>query len=139
MSFIAGIILMAVAVWQKNFLFAVFVVLAWVTIVFSVNRKPTIWNFKIDKEGVRINLPSGDRASAKTYLYSGIRGFDIHPTPGDEYKELILRQKSKFSNFVKMNIHPADEERIKNFLEEFVPREEYDPTLTDSLAKLIGF
>ena len=139
MSFIAGIILMAVAVWQKNFLFAVFVVLAWITIIFSVNRKPTMWNFRIDKEGVQISLPSGDKASAKTYLYSGIRGFDIHPTPGDEYKELILKQRSKFSTFVKINIFARDEEKIKSFLEEFLPHEEYDPPLADSLAKLIGF
>ncbi len=148
LSLIIAIILLALSIWQKNFLFAVFIVIAWLVIVYSASRTPTIWNFKISEKGIEINLPNNDWTSSKFYLFSEIEGFDIHssPTPPDqypetqpEYRELILKVKKRFSPYLKINFPLANEEKIKNFLQKYINKEEYSESLADSFSKLIRF
>lgn len=137
LSLIVGIILIALAVWQKNFLFMVFVVIAWLVITVMANRFPTVWEFKIDEEGISIVLPN-EKSGGKFYPYTEIEGFNIH-SGGEDYKELVLKTKSKLSPYLKINIHGADEEKIKDFLLKFLPKEEYNQSLADSFSKLIRF
>lgn len=141
---IAAVILFAFAIWQKNFLFAVFIVIAFLMINFISNRFPLIWQFKMTDKGIVISLPIGERK--KFYFFENIESFDIHSVAYDaegnnigEYKELILKLHSKLSPYLKINIYPADEEKIKNFLLNFIPHQEHEQSLVDSLAKLIKF
>lgn len=138
LSLIVSIILLALSIWQKNFLFAVFIIIAWLVIVYSVSRPPIIWSFKIDEKGIGINLSSNDPASVKFYPYSEIEGFDIHPA-SEQYKELVLKVKSRLSPYLKINITANDEEKIKNFLLKYISKEEYNSSLADSFSKLIRF
>ncbi len=142
--FIVAIILFAFAVWQKNFLFAVFIIIAFLMINFISNRFPLIWQFKMTKKGIIISLPTGERK--KFYSFKNIESFDIHSIAYDaegndigEYKELILKLRSKFSPYLKINIYPTDEEKIRKFLFDFIPHEEYEHSLVDFLARLIKF
>jgi hypothetical protein len=137
LSLIIAIILIALAVWQKNFLFVVFVVIAWLVVSSFSNRFPTIWEFKIDEKGLNISLPN-KKSGNKFYPYEDIGGFDIH-TGGEEYKELVFKVKNKFSPYLKINIRAGDEEKIKNFLLQRLSKEEYQVSLADSLANLIRF
>ncbi len=137
LSLIVSIILLALSIWQKNFLFAVFVVIAWIVIVYSANRLPNVWNFKIDEKGIEISLPR-TKDNQKIYPYSEIEGFDIHPA-SDQYKELVLKVKSKSSPYLKINFPAADQEKITEFLQKYIPKEEYNESLADSFSKLIGF
>jgi len=137
LSLIVSIILLALAVWQKNFLFAVFVIIAWLVIVYSANRLPNVWSFKIDEKGIEISLPK-TKDNQKFYPYSEIEGFDIHPA-SDQYKELVLKVKSRLSPYLKVNITANDEEKIKNFLLKYISKEKYNSSLADSFSKLIRF
>lgn len=137
LSLIVGIILIALAVWQKNFLFMIFVIIAWLVITVMANRFPAVWEFKIDEKGINIALPK-EKSNGKFYPYAEIEGFDIH-FGGEDYKELILKTKSKLSPYLKINIHVADEEKIKDFLLKILPQEEYNQSLVDSFLKLIRF
>ena len=62
-----------------------------------------------------------EKSGAKFYSYSEIEGFDIH-FGGEDYQELILKTKSKFSPYLKINIHTADEKKLKIFIENFTQR-----------------
>ncbi len=138
LSLIIGIVVFALAIWQKNFLFAIFVVVAWLVIIYLTNRFPTVWKFEINERGIAISLPNDDSASVKFYPYGEIEGFNIHSI-GDEYKELILKLKSRFSPYLKINFYVKDEEKIKNFLLKHISEEEYRESLADSFSKLIRF
>jgi len=137
LSLIISIILLALSVWQKNFLFAVFIVIAWFVIIYATSRTPTIWNFKLSEKGIEINLPN-DKSSNKFYPLDKIEGFDIHGLEG-EYKELILKIKKRFSPYLKINFLAGDEMQIKDFLNRYISEEEYNESLADSFSKLIGF
>src|SRR4030042_157887 len=134
LSLIFAIVLIALSIWQKNFLFAVFVVLAWLVIVYSTRRPPTVWNFSIDERGVQIDLPNGDPSSIKFYPFEEINGFDLH-----EGQNLVLKLKKKLSPYLKINFPAEQEEKIKNFLQKYIPEEEYASSLADSFSKLIKF
>lgn len=137
LSLSISIILAAIALWRNNFLFAVFVAVAWLTAVNFANRPPDIWKFRIDKKGIGIELLEGGMAE-KIYPYDEIAGFDIHSAAGS-YRELILKFKSKLSPYLKLNINPEDEEKIEKFLAEFIPKEKYPESLADSMLKLVRF
>lgn len=135
LSLILAIILLALSLWQKNFLFAIFVVIAWLVIVNQAARFPLIWNFKIDEKGIGIADKEGND---KFYPYTDIDFFDIH-IGGNDYKELVLKFKPRLTPLLKINIHSEDEEKINGFLLKYLPRKEVAVSLIDSLSKLIRF
>ncbi|MEK7144192.1 MAG: hypothetical protein AAB820_02580, partial [Patescibacteria group bacterium] len=92
---------------------------------------PPVWEFRIDENGIAVG-------KEKFYSYADIEGFDIHEKEG-EYRELILKTKTKIHHYLKINIFAADEEKIEKFLSRFLVREEYHQSLTDVFSKLIRF
>jgi len=150
LSLMVMIILLALSIWQKNFLFAFFVIIAWLVIVYSSRRLPAVWIFKISETGIEIKLAKDNSTNIKSYPYGEIDGFDIHsktispasdgtPTTKPKYKELVLKLKSKFSSYLKINFLANDEEKIKNFLQKHIIQEEYKESVADSFFKLIKF
>lgn len=131
LSLIISIILIALSLWQRNFLFAVFIFIAELVLLYFSNRFPKLWEFKIDDTGIAI----GD---SKFYYFSDIHSFDIHPID-EEYRELILRMKSKFSSYTKIFIFRDDEKKIEQRLLKFVEKQEITPPLVDSLEKFFNF
>ncbi|MCL5004478.1 MAG: hypothetical protein M1170_00845 [Patescibacteria group bacterium] len=141
-SLIVAIILFAFSIWQENFLFAVFVVIAFFIINHLSNRFPPIWEIKINEKGIFIGLPNSEKR--KFYPMENLESFDIHSEIYEngeeaEYKKLVLKLKAKISPFLKINIYPKDEPAIKGFIAEFAPQEELPKSLTDSLSELIRF
>jgi len=138
LSLMVAVILLALAIWQKNFLFAVFVIIAWLVVVYSTRRFPPVRNFKINEKGIEIILSKQAGANNKFYPYDEIWGFDIHAV-SERYKELVLKLKSRFSPYIKINIPADNEEKIKSFLLKHISKEEYNDSLVDSFSKLIRF
>ena len=126
-SLIAAIILIVFGIWQKNPLFIFFIIIALLLLNYFVGQFPKIWQFKISEKGVSVGMPDKE-SIGKFYPFEEIESFDIHLV-GEEYKELILKLKSRFTPYLKINIHISDEEKISNFLEKLIPREEYNPSL----------
>jgi hypothetical protein len=146
-----AIVLLALALWQKNFLFAIFIVIAWLVIVYLSRKTPTMWKFEINEKGIEFILANGDSGSLKFYPYEEIEGFDIHSVispamPGaaikpktEEYGELVLKTKKRFSPYLKINFPSSNEEKIKKFLQQHILMDEYSSSVADSISKLIGF
>ena len=139
MSLIIGIVLLALTIWQRNFLFAIFIIVAWVVVVYSASKTPTNWNFKLNEKGIQIYLSEKDEAAKKFYDFKEMEGFDIHPNIAKNYGELILKIKKRFSPYLKINFPSANQEKIAEFLQKYIPKEEYSESLADSFSKLIGF
>ncbi len=130
---IIAILLLAFAVWQKNFLFAVFTVVAYLAVVYSAGQKPAVWKFTLNEKGVEIDPQKGKSIASRFYKYEEITGFDIWE------KELVLKTKKKISPYLKMNFPAEKEKEIKEFLIKHIPEEEYDISISDSFSKLVGF
>lgn len=137
LSLIAAIVLIVFAIWQNNPLFIFFIIIALFLLNHFAGQFPKVWQFKISEKGISIGLADKDK-DEKFYLFEDMESFDIHMA-GEEYKELVLKLKSKFSPYLKMNIHYGDEEKIRNCLEKFIPREEHSQSLIDVFFRWIGF
>lgn len=135
MSLIISIVLISIALWQTNFLFVVFIIIAELILIYFSNQFPKIWDFKIDDIGISI---SKEGTAEKIINFGDMLGFDIHPA-GENYKELVLHTKFKLSPYIKIFISDVDEKVIEEKLSKSVAREEISPSVVDTLEKMIRF
>lgn len=130
-SVIGVAILLLVAIWQKNLLFGVFVIIAEIMILFWAKRFPKILQFKIDKKGVHIG-------KLKSYDYENLIGFHI-VEDDDELSELVLKTKNRLHLYIKILLLNDDIPKIKKALQEHLEEIEYEESLIDHLGNIIGF
>jgi len=143
-SLVVAAALVIFAIWQENFLFAIFVIIAFFTLNYLTNRFPAIWEIKMNEKGIFIGLPNSK--NRKFYPMTDLECFDIQSKfeesgeeMEEEYKRLVLKFRTKLTPFLKINFYAKDEEKIKDFLSQFTTREELPKSLVDSLSELIGF
>ncbi len=129
-SILIAILLVFFAIWQKNFLFALFVAVAELALVSWAKRQPAILEFRINKKGVGIG-------NVKFYPYEELAGFHVRESPGDS--ELVLKAKSRLHPYIKISIFDKDTSEIKDFLKELLPEIEYNESLSDDIVRKIGF
>ena len=128
----AALALIAIALWQKNFLFAIFVIIAELVIFSVADKHPKIWEFSVDAKGIYIG-------KSKFYPYSQLTAFDIHWGDHSGYDQLVLKTKNKFTPVVSINIYKEDKENIREFLKKYLSHEEIEVSLIDVFAKMVGF
>jgi len=129
-SMAIAIVLIAIALWQKNFLFAVFIV-AELAIFMFAGEKPKMWRFAIDDKGITIE-------KHKTYRYKDVVLYDIHEF-SDEYYELLLKTRSKMTHYIKIFVPAEDVDAIEDLLEGRVERGEIEVTFMELLERWVGF
>lgn len=131
LSLIIAALLILLALWQKNLLFILFVVIAEITLIHWARQTPRTLHFKIDKNGVSIG-------KIKFYAYPELEGF--HIKEGEHgIGELILKTKSKLNPCLKISIDSEDAKPIENLLKKFLVEVEYEDSVSDAIDKLIGF
>lgn len=131
LTIMAAGILFLISLWQKNLLFAIFIIIAEVMVILWAKELPKNLHFKLDKKGVHLG-------KIKFYSYEDLSGFHLHEEDGD-ISELVLKTKEKLHPYVKILLLTNDAPEIKKFLKKHVPEMEYEESLTDSLSKIIGF
>ncbi len=131
LSIIATAILVLISLWQRNFLFLVFVVIAEAMILFWAKEYPRNIEFKLDSKGIHIG-------NIKSYPFDDLEGYHIHEE-NDYASELILKTRNRFNPHVKILISNDDTEEIKEFLQNHLNELEYDESLNDRISKMLGF
>lgn len=131
MSLAAGLVLVFIAAWQKNFLFIVFIVLAEVLIFSWAEKVPKIWKFHITGKGIQVG-------ESRIYFFKDIISFDIHEY-SDEFGEMIFKMRGKFHPYLKIFIHAEDREEIEKIISRFLRREEIPVSLAEVTGRIIGF
>jgi hypothetical protein len=126
LAIIATILLIALALWQRNFLFAVFVAIAALVILNLARKQPREIEFKLDQNGLVID-------EKKVYPYETLKGFTISGN------EIIFQRKSRFSPYFKIFVLEKDKDRVKHFLSQRLPEIEYEESLTDHISRLLRF
>ena len=92
-NFFIAFILIILSIWQKNLLFAIFIIIAEIMVVFWSKELPRDVQVKIADKGVYIN--------AKLYPYEDLVGFHILE---QQHKELILETSGRLHRYVKIMI-----------------------------------
>jgi len=126
---VAGLLLLF-SLYQNNILLAIFIGLTELTIIILAKRLPKTIEFKITEEGIHFGRYT-------LHTYDELKGFQINPE-SDELSELILVTNSKINPTIKMNVFVKDQEDIREMLKNFINEVEYEATLFDAIADLLG-
>ena len=127
---VGAIILLLVALWQKNFFFAVFIIIATALVSFFGRRKPRVVEFLIDEKGIHIGNT--------VHEYDQIESFSIIQRPG-YLDELIITKKAALNPHVRIPIDSHLAETAKEFLKERLTEVEHQHSVIDAIADRLGF
>lgn len=120
-----SILIIGFSILRRNFLFAIFIGIAAIIVIYWGRQKPREINFQITPKGVYID----DRF----YPFEELSGFAVHEN------EIIFGRKKRLSVYLKIFAYGKDLERAKNFLSKFLPTFEYEESLSDHIAKILRF
>lgn len=128
-----ALILFIIALWQKNFFFGIFVLLAGIMVIFLSNRKPSVLEYKFTEKGFEIGHGHGI-----FYEYDKLDNFSLRSRPG-RLDELILKRKITVNPFVRVPIDDRTAEKVRLFLVQKLPEVEHHDSMMDVLTDLLGF
>lgn len=122
--------LVGIAIWQQNFLFALIALIGGFAVALYAVRIPRIIHITISIKGVEID----DRV----YPYETLSSFWIFYRPGGT-KELSLLSEKIFMPRIAIPLGNADPNEIRDLLIEFMPEKVQEESLTDVIARRLGF
>lgn len=131
---IVGIIVIAIALWQRNFLFAIFLIISVLLIIFWGKQKPRDIEFTLDEHGLDIERK-------KFYPYHGFEGFSVRPlmAKDEKYTQLVFKFRARLKPYFKIGIKVNDIEKFKKFINQYIPEIEYEESISDHLSKIFRF
>jgi len=132
LSFIIAILLVAFSIWQKNFLFAVFIFLAEISVLMMAGRKPDLIKFEINEKGLSF--------LEKNYSFNDLEKFCLRPSNEDKnFEELILKKKTHINPYLKIFVDARVSSQVSDILSQKLNEEQYEESLLDSILKWLRF
>ncbi len=125
-----GLVLAAIALWQRNFFFAVFVVIAASVLVSLGRKRPQVVEFRITDEGVTVGKQFAS--------FERLQDFSFRERPG-RLDELTLTRKSVVAPFVRIPIDAHSVEGARKLLAAKLPEVPREASLIDLIAERLGF
>ncbi|RJQ30078.1 hypothetical protein C4565_01080 [Candidatus Parcubacteria bacterium] len=125
-----ALIFFVVALFQKNFLFAVFIITATGLLFSFSRRRPIIYEFKVDKTGVWVEK--------KLYPYERLIAFSIRDRI-NQLHELVIHQRGTTKPHIHIPIDVVTLKSVRPFLAEYLPELEHEETAGSIFADFIGF
>lgn len=131
-SIIVAVIILAIAVWQKNFLFGFFVILAEVLLLTWANREPQLVNFILTEKGLSV----GDR---KFHAFADVESFSTDTHEGADWPDLFFEFRRRLKPLLKVKIPKGRAAEIEKSLKTILQQTEHEHSLLDTIEELIGF
>lgn len=128
---VGTVIVVALALWQKNFLFAIFAVIAGILLSNWGRKAPEIRTFTLTDKELQIS-------GGKTYAHANSEGFTIIQAPNHP-PELAIKTKERFRAWLHVIIPENLAEQIQALLSDYLPEVEYQETIGDKLGRLLKF
>jgi len=130
MSIIIAVLVLAVAMWQRNFLFGFFVVVAELLVLVWGSRAPRTLTFTVTEKGLTID-------GRRFYPWNDIENFGV-----DEEAELpgiVLRSHRRFLPMVRIHVPKDRLANVRENLRRGAAEVAYEATLTEALDRFFRF
>lgn len=126
-----GAVLIISSLWQHNFFFAVFLIIATILVVEFGKRRPEILEYELNDNGVVID-------GILYAQYRNIISFHIRKRFG-YLDELILHRNSKIRPFLHLPIDDKLAIKARDFLLNYIPEDDHEQSFADIIAERLGF
>lgn len=130
LSIFIAVTLLAVAVWQRNFLFGFFILVAEVLVLVWGNETPRQVQFEINAKGIRVD-------DKQFYTWNDLQAFSVDED--DKLSAVFLDFKQRFKPSLRIYIPAEHLTEVKAALQAKVRETEYEPNLIDALENLFRF
>lgn len=129
-SIAVAAILVGFAMWQKNFPFGFFIIVAEILVMVWGGREPRTIAFALGEKGLTID-------GEKFYAVGDIENFSVDET--GTTPALVVRLRRKFQPLMRVLVPGERLPEVTQALESMVAKIEYEPTLTDIVERFLGF
>lgn len=127
---ILAIIITAIALWQRNFLFAVFTIIAGIVLLVWGHKKPSLIDFELNDQGLKIGESFYSKDSfSDFYLIK----------EGGEWDKLLLKKKTKISSVLTIPTPKSEFDNIKKYCLNFWTEAELKESMVDDISSLLKF
>ncbi len=131
MSIIIAVLILGFAVWQKNFPFGFFVVIAEIMILAWANTEPPIVNFELGDKEVSVG-------KHKFHAYAEFANFSVDEESNAEWSHIFF-QFHRLKPKLKIKIPKEMMGEARQALKKVLPEVKHEHSLVDSIEELIGF
>lgn len=122
--------LVLLALWQRNFLFVVFIIVAAITLMAWGRRQPAIIEFELSNAGLRIG---GEQFAKESFNGFYLKNF------GKDWSRLYLKKSGKLSNYLVLLLPKNIFDMVRNSCLNHWAEIERQESLVDTLADFFGF
>lgn len=122
---LVSLVVFGISYYVGNILFGLFVLIAGGAFIILGKTDPGIARFKIDERGVIVKNT--------LYPFSELDSFWV------EHNTLYIKTDKTLSPHVVLPLGDIPTEDVVAFLEEYLPKEEYERNIIDSIAEYINF
>ena len=131
LSIIIAAVIVAFSVWAKNFLFGLFIVVAEILFIVWGNREPRLIDFSIDANGIGI-------VGGKVHALNAFESVSIDPLENG-WADIVFTFRAKLKTPFKV-LFPEDRlVELRAYMKTILKEVPYEPTLIDSIEKLLRF
>jgi hypothetical protein len=127
---IISICIVGIAIFLHDALFAVFVILAVITLLIFSHREPKVMEIELGERGLKVDK--------ENYHYTTLEAFWIDISDEREPK-IILRSKKAMMPLIVIPIEEYNHEDIRNFLLEKLTEKEMHEPLSQKVMEKLGF
>ena len=131
-SIIIAIIIFALSLWQKNYFFAFFVIVAEILVIIWSSRVPSEITFPLSQKELIIN-------DDIIYRFEDMTSFGINENLDPELPRIHFILKQKLRPPIIVNIRKTDADEVVNTLSARLPKVVVEPSLSDSTQKFLRF
>ncbi len=131
-SIIISILILGAAIWQKNFLFGLFIVIAEILVLSWANRTPPLVDFTLNEKGFSIG-------TQKSYAYTELESFSIDTFNETIWPSLFLQFKKRLKPPLKAKIPKERLPEIEKTLKTVLKQTEHQHSMLDTLEEFVGF
>lgn len=131
LSIFIAVVILAAAVWLRNFLFGIFMVIAEILILVWANREPRILNFALTEQGLQIG-------ARKFEPYNEIESFSVL-RGAETWTDIMLRSKRRLRPVLHLLVPSARLTEIEGRLKTLLPEEDYQESFIETLERILRF
>ena len=131
-SIIAAVLILGFALWQRNFLFAVFILIAELLMLVWGNRVPQMIDFSLDAATLTVG-------GKNRYALGDMEHFSVMESTSAEWAMLTLHPKRGVRLPVAIHAPKDRVPEIEKRLAAKMPKVEHEESFLDTLEKFLGF
>jgi hypothetical protein len=131
-SMIIALAVLALAIWQENYLFAIIVIIAEILVIVWANREPRTIHFNFTENGLVID-------KRHDYRWEKLIGFGITDDLNEDTPKLYLFRKEHFHTPIVIALPRSKRETIEFFIDTKLPRYDISSSLSDVVDEFTRF